>query len=481
MIRYIFLLSIVTITCFLFFTSCKTAKVQPNELTVALPKSYAGIQDSANLANMPWKEYFSDQDLIALIDIGLKNNLDLLSANQRIEMSRANMKFAKGSLLPTIGAFGSLGQRRFGKYTMDGVGNYDTRFSPNITKDQIIPEHLPDYYLGFQTSWEIDVWGKLRNRKKASVARFLGTLEGRNYVVTNLISEIATAYYELLALDNQLDIVKQTITLQDSALAIVKLQKQVGDVNELAVKQFQAQLFNIRGIEVELNQAIIETESKLNFLLGRFPQPIQRNKEQFNKEINQQVKYGLPIHLISNRPDIRRAEYELIASKADVKAAKAAFFPSINIIGAYGFQSFNPAFLFLNPQSIAYNILGGLTAPIFNQHAIKANFKNATASQKEALYNYSKTVINSFVEVNNQIANVSNLQKLYAIKISETQTNGKAVEASNELFLKGRASYLEVILTQRNALQAKIDLVNTKQKQYYCFINIYKALGGGWK
>lgn len=480
MIRYIVFITY-AIALIVFVSSCKSLKTQTNDLTVALPKSFSDNQDTSNLANIKWKDYFSDPDLISLIEIGLKNNLDLLSTNQRIEMARANVKFAKGSFFPSLNVYGSIGQRRFGKYTMDGVGNYDTKFSPNITKDEIIPEHLPDYYLGFQSNWEIDVWGKIRNRKKASVSRFLASIEGRNYVITNLISEIASTYYELLSLDNQLEIVKQTITLQDSALSIVKLQKQVGDVNELAVKQFQAQLFNIRGIGVELEQAIIETESKLNFLLGRFPQPIQRNKEQFNKEINNQVKYGLPIHLISNRPDVRKAEYELIASKADLKAAKAAFFPSINVISTYGFQSFNPAFLFLNPQSIAYNLLGGLTAPIFNQNAIKANYKNASASQKEALYHYSKTVINSFVEVNNQIANVNNLQRLYVIKNSETQANTKAVEASNELFLKGRASYLEVILTQRNALQAKIDLVITKQKQYNCFINVYKALGGGWR
>lgn len=477
MIRIIPIAFIILIT----FSACKTQKLGTSELTVSLPKNYSNFNDSANLAKTKWNNYFTDKNLVSLIEIGLKNNLDLLVANQRIDMARAHVKFAKGSFLPTINAFGSIGQRRFGKYTMDGVGNYDTNLSPNISKDEKIAEHLPDYYMGFQANWEIDVWGKIRNKKKAAVARFLSTVEGRNYVITNLISEISLTYYELLSLDNQLEIIKETITLQDSALSIVILQKQVGDVTELAVKQFEAQLLNTKGIEVELTQSIIEVEAKLNFLLGRFPQAIERDKVNFNIDVKNIINYGLPTQLIENRADVRRAEYELIATKADLKAAKASFFPSLTLSGAYGFQSFNPIFLVLNPQSIAYNFLGGLTAPIFNQNALKANYKNATASQKEALYNYSKTVVNSFVEVNNQISNVDNLQKLYSLKNSETQAYIKAIDVSNELFLKGRASYLEVILTQHNALRTKIDLILTKQKQHYCYVNIYKALGGGWR
>lgn len=480
MIRSIFIISFILVTVCLSFTSCKSLKDNTNQNGVKLPSNYSAVNDSSNSANLKWKDYFSDPILITLIDIGLKNNLDLLSASQRIEISRSQFRVAKGGLLPNVSLNAAMGQRRFGKYTMDGVGNFDTQFSPNITQDQIIPEHLPDFYLGFQSSWEIDVWGKLRNRKKASFARYLSSIEGRNYIVTNLISEIANTYYQLIALDNELDIMKETIALQDSALSIVTLHKQVGDVNELAVKQFQAQLLNSKGLEIEIQQSIIETESKLNFLLGRLQQPITRNKSSFNADINQKVKFGTPIQLVQNRPDVRQAEYELKASKADVKSAKAAFFPSLTIGAAYGFQSFNPAF-FLNPQSIAYNFLGGLTAPLFNQNAIRANYKATNAAQNEAFNNYSKTVINAFNEVNVQISNISNLQKMYDYKKQETDAYITAIDASNELFLKGRASYLEVVLTQKNALEAKLDLIQTKQKQYFCLVNVYKALGGGWR
>lgn len=481
MIRSIFIISFILVIICLSFTSCKSLKDNTNQNGVKLPSNYSAVNDSSNSANLKWKDYFSDPILITLIDIGLKNNLDLLSASQRIEISRSQFRVAKGGLLPNVSLNAVMGQRRFGKYTMDGVGNFDTNFSPNISEDEKIKEHLPDFYLGFQSSWEIDVWGKLRNRKKASFARYLSSIEGRNYIVTNLISEIANTYYQLIALDNQLDIMKETITLQDSALSIVNLQKQVGDVNELAVKQFQAQLLNSKGLEIEVQQSIIETESKLNFLLGRIQQPVTRNKSSFNTDINQQVKFGTPIQLVQNRPDVRQAEYELKASKADVKSAKAAFFPSLTIGAAYGFQSFNPAFLFLNPQSIAYNLLGGLTAPLFNQNAIRANYKATNAAQNEAFNNYSKTVINAFNEVNVQISNISNLQKMYDYKKQETDAYITAIDASNELFLKGRASYLEVVLTQKNALQAKLDLIQTKQKQYFCLVNVYKALGGGWR
>lgn len=445
-----------------------------------MPDAFAGKKDTTNIANISWRNYFSDNALNNLIDSVLKNNFDLSIALQRIEMSRSQVRFAKGLSLPFVAGVTNTGQRRFGKYTMDGIGNFDTNFSNNIAEDQKIPEHLPEYYLGLQSSWEIDIWGKLKSVKKAALARYLGSVEGKNFVITALVAEAAHIYYELLALDNELEIVRQTIGLQENALEIINVQKQAGIANELAVQQFEALLLNSKSLEFEIKQQIVEFENRLNLLLGRFPQPIYRDKLSFEKGIPSQIDAGLPTYLLKNRPDIRQAEHELLATGADVYAAQAAFYPSLNLVANVGFQTFNSQF-WLSPASIAYNVLGGLTAPLLNRSELKARLGIAKASQLEALYQYQKAVVNGYVEVANSLAKISNLAQIFTLKNREVQVLTEAIESSANLFKTGRASYLEVIITQANALQAKIGLIEVKKRQHQSTVEIYRALGGGWR
>jgi outer membrane protein TolC len=269
--------------------------------------------------------------------------------------------------------------------------------------------------------------------------------------------------------------------LQQDALEIIKIQKDAGVVNELAVKLFEAEVLNSQGLEFETLQNITENENKLNFLLGRFPQPIVRKKANFTIPIPTQIKVGIPSQLLKNRPDIKQAEYDLLATKFDVRAAKAAFYPSFNITGSLGFQAFNTAFLFTSPQSLAYNLLGSLTAPLLNRSAIKNQFKNAKANQIEAMYSYQKTILNSYVEVSNEISNIKNLERIHDFKTKEVEALIQSIEISNELFKSGRATYFEVLMIQSHSLQSKLELVNTKKRQYNATVNIYKALGGGWR
>lgn len=289
------------------------------------------------------------------------------------------------------------------------------------------------------------------------------------------------AYYDLLALDQELDVIRETIQIQDRALSIVKLQKQTGKTNELAVKQFEAQLFQSKILEKEVLQQILETENKINFMLNRYPQPIQRDKSKFDEPLTIETNTGVPSDLLRNRPDIRQAEYNLTASKLDLKAARAAFYPSLNIIGAYGFQAFKTGFLFHTPESIAYTIFGGLTAPLINRNAIKAEFKSSTALQREAMYNYQQSIINGYVEVYNEISRIRRLQEIQELRSSEVNVLTESVEAASELFKTGRATYLEVLLTQRNRLDSRLQLVDAKRRQYFATVNIYKAIGGGWQ
>lgn len=464
------------IVAILALSNCKAPQLGTETPLNPTPQTYNTRKDSANSADINWKKYFNDPVLAGYIDTAIQNNLDLLMTVQRIEMARSNVKFAKGALLPNVSGNVSAGQRRFGRYTMDGAGNRTTEITPG----QIVPNDLPDFYLGLQSSWEIDLWGKLRNRRQAALARYLASTEGRNLVITNLIAEMASTYYELLALDIELEIIKETIVLQNNQLQIIKIEKEAGRANELAVKQFEGQLYNSQSLEIEVLQQITETENKLNFLLGRYPQPIKRDKLTFNQVIPTQIFLGIPADLLKNRPDIRQAEYELIASRANVKAARAAFYPSLNISAGIGFQAFDMRYLF-SPQSLAYNALGGLTAPLINTSAIKAQFRNAKAAQLEALYAYQRTILNGYVEVYNQMTNISNLEQIYTLKNNEVSVLNNAIETASELYLTGRATYLEIVITRKNALQSRLELIEIKRRQYNAVINIYRALGGGWE
>jgi len=442
-----------------------------------MPASFNNQKSSTSIAGVKWRQYFADVRLQKLIDTAISNNIDLQIALQRIEMSRSSVKLANGALLPQVSLNVGGSVRKFGLYTMDGAGNASTEITPG----QIVPEHLPDYYLGLQSSWEIDIWGKLRNQRKSAISQYLSSIEGTNFVISNLVADVAIYYSELLALDNELDIVRQTIQKQQEALEVVRLQKEAGRANELAVQQFNAQLLNTQVLEKNVHQQIIEAENKVNFLLGRYPQPIERTKGIFFKEIPQQISAGFPSQLLANRPDIREAEFQIEASKFDLKAAKAAFYPNFNITASFGFQAFNPEFLFSSPASIAYSVMGTLVAPIINMNALKARFNTAKANQLTAMYNYQKTILNAYVEVANELSNIQNLHQINSLKKQQSEVLKQAVDTSNELYKYGRASYLEVLMAQQSALQANLELVQATKQQRISTINIYKALGGGWR
>lgn len=471
------LLNIYLLTAFMFLMACKsTEKIQQPEFK-KLPLSYTRSNDSINISMLSWKQFFNDSDLITLLDIAVRNNPDAFMAIQKIKAAEAKVYFSKNRMLPDLNAVISGSQRKFGLYTMDGAGNASTEILPG----HIVPVDLPDYYIGLQSSWEIDIWGKLKNRKRSALARYLSTMEGKNLVMTDLVANVAMSYYELLALDFQLDIIKETIKLQENALKTVKIQKQSAQANDLAVRQFEAQLLDSKSMEIEILQQITETENLINFYCGRFPQVIIRNKDIFMNSLPQQIQTGIPSDLLKNRPDIRQAELEMIASKADVKAAKAAFYPSFVIGGGIGFQAFKPDLLLTSPQSAIYNIVGALVAPIINRNAIKAEFKTANALQISSMYNYQKTIISAYVEVYNEMVKVDNLQKIYNYKSQQVDIFNKAIESSSTLYKTGNASYLEVLMTQKNVLVSRLELLTARKRQYQCVVSIYKALGGGWR
>lgn len=442
-----------------------------------IPTSFQKKEDTTNIADIQWRDYFVDPLLEKLIDTAIGNNIDLQMALQRIEISRSSVRAATGALMPTIGLNAGTAVRRFGRYTMDGAGNSTT----DITPGQTVPTNLPDLFVGLQSSWEVDIWGKLQNQRSSAMANFLASIEGTSFVVSNLVADVAIYYNELRALDNELDIIRQTLHTQYESLEVILVQKEAGRATELAVELFKAQVLNTRILEKEVLQQITVTENHINFLLGRYPQSIERTKGGYFTAIPHEITAGVPSQLLANRPDVREAEFQVEASKFDLKVAKAAFFPSFHITASFGFQAFNPDFLFVAPASIAYTAVGTLVAPLINRNALEAQFHNAEAHQLTAMYNYQKTILNAYVEVANELSNIHNLQKINTLKKQQNEVLQQSVETSHLLYRYGRASYLEVLIAQRNALQSNLELISFAKQLRVAVVKIYKALGGGWK
>ncbi len=466
------------ITCAVLITGCKVPfNVQKSE-NKNVPSTYPiASKDSTNSAILKWRVFFTDSNLIALIDTALKNNQELNIILQEINIANSEVLARKGAYLPYLGIGGGTSLEKSALYTRNGAVDDGT----NIKSGQKIPDPLSNFALYGNLNWEIDIWKKLRNSKKSAVYKYLASIEGKNFMVTNLVSEIANTYYELIALDNQLEILKNNLKIQEEALAIVKIEKQTAVVTELAVKRFEAELFKNKSHIYSIQQKIIETENKINFLVGRFPQPIKRNSNNFINFIPYTVKSGLPSQLLQQRPDIKQAELGLLAAKLDVKSAKAAFYPSLNISAFTGLQAFQLLYLTTLPQSLFYVLGGDLLVPLINRTAIKSLYYSANAKQIQAIYNYERTVLNAFIETANQISNIDNLQKSYNLKNQQVETLIQSVNISINLFKSARADYMEVLFTQRDALEAKMELVETKKQQFNASINLYRNLGGGWK
>jgi multidrug efflux system outer membrane protein len=456
---------------------CKIPEITSSVATKPMPDSFGISSDSLNIANKSWRDYFKDKNLISLIDTALKNNQELSVTLQDVQIARNEVAFRTRDLSPTVGYRVGAGVEKVGRYTSQGAGDAPTEIAPG----KEFPDPLTDYGASLNANWEVDIWKKLHNAKKAAVTRYLASIEGKNFVLTNLIAEVANSYYELLALDNQLTIVKQNIKLQENALEIVKVQKEATRVTELAVQKFKAEVLNSKGLEFDILQQTKETENRINLLLGRYPQEVLRDRNDFTTIMPTLVSSGIPSELLANRPDIKQAELELAAAKLDVKVARAEFYPSFGISAALGFQAFKPSYLVKLPESMLYSLAGDLAGPLVNRKGIKAEFYNANLRQLQSMYNYQRVILNAYLEVSTQLSNIDNLQKSYTLKSQEVDALTKSIDISNDLFKSSRADYLEVLMTQRDALSSKLELIETKKKQLNAVTNIYKNLGGGWR
>ena len=442
-----------------------------------VPVSFGNSVDSINSAKIKWQDFFSDPNLKALIDTALQNNQDLNLFLQEINIAQNEVRFRKGEFLPTFNMGVGAGITKEGRYTRLGAIDANT----DIVQGKKIPDPLPNFIIGANFSWEVDIWKKLRNAKKSAILRYLASTEGKNFMVTTLIAEISNSYFDLMALDNQLEILQQNIAIQQNALLIVRMQKEAAKVTELGVQRFVAEVAKNQSRKYYILQQIIETENKINFLTGRFPQPIMRSSSTFINLVPKVIHSGIPSQLLNNRPDIRQAELELSAAKLEVAVVRASFYPSFKITAGVGFQAFNPKFLLRLPESLLYSIGSELVTPLINRNSIKSFYYSANARQIQAIYKYERQILIAHIEVANQITNMSNLEKSYELKAQQVEALTQSINISGNLFKSARADYMEVLLTQRDALESKFELIEITKEKNHAMVNMYQALGGGWE
>jgi len=454
---------------------CGIPKLCHPEPVRQLPETFNGEVSGENSSQMGIDEFFEDPTLTGLIDEGLAGSLQLKILGQEIEIANNEILRRRGAYLPFVTIGGRAGLDKPSFFTPGGASEEQLL----AANGRGFPSPLPDFMVATNLSWQIDIWRQLRNARDAATLRYLGTCDGRNYVVTRLVAEIAENYYALMALDRRLETLDRTIALQEQSLVMAQAQKEGVRGTELGVQRFRAEVRKNQSQKLITKQDIIEVENRINFLVGRFPQPVERNSAAFFELSLRPLSLGVPSDLLQNRPDIRQAERELSAAGLDIAVAKANFYPKLNISAGVGYDAFNPRYLVVSPESLVYSVAGDLVAPLINKTNIQADYKNANARQLQAVYDYQRTVLNAFTEVINRISKVQNYTNSIELKKQQLESLEASVTVATALFNATRVEYIDVLFAQRDLQEARMVLIETKKEQLGAIVNTYQALGGG--
>jgi NodT family efflux transporter outer membrane factor (OMF) lipoprotein len=463
----------------LVLPSCAIPHLRLAEPGPELPGSFNGLVSANNSAQLGIDAFFNDPVLTHLIDQALAGNRELKILNEEVQIASNEVLARQGAYLPFVNFGAIVGLDRPSLFTPLGAAEKELEYLPG----RHFPDPLPNYQLGLNLLWQLDIWRELRNARDAAAQRYVAVSERRNYFVTRLVAEIAENYYRLMALDKRLETLDQIIELQEESYKIAKKKMEAGRGTALAVQRFQAEVRKNQSEKLIVTQDIVEAENRINFLTNRFPQRVERVSAAFFN-LKMPLSVGVPAQLLQNRADIRQAERELAAAGLDVNVARAHFFPRVDITAGVGYQAFNPKYLF-QPEALIYNVAGNLVTPLLNKKAIQAEYKSANARQLEAVYNYQRVILNAFTEVVNRVAKVENYGRSIAIKKQQLESLEASVDSASKLFQNPRlekdaqVDYLDVLLSQRDLMDARTVLIETTREQLAAIVNTYQALGGG--
>ena len=439
-----------------------------------LPPNFNGGNDPENSARVGIEEFYNDRMLLGLIEKALLDNRELRVLNEEVQIASNEVLSRSGAYLPFISLAAGAGLQRNSRFTETGAGLLADPYLPG----KFFPNPHGDYLLGANFSWQLDIYHQLRDARDAAAQRYAAAAERRNYFVTTLVADIAENFYRLMALDKRLENLNQIIELQARSLEIAQAQKEATRSTELGVLRFQAEVQRNRSEKLIVDQQIVQGENRINFLVNRFPQRVDRDATAFFDLTIHPLSLGVPSELLQNRPDIRQAERELEATGLDVRVARINFYPQLVLTGGVGLQSFLASHLF-EPQAVAGQIAGGLVAPFVNRRALKAEYLTANARQLQAIYNYQRVILEAFTQVTNRMAMVQNYSRSIEIKKEQVRSLETAVSTANDLFQFARIEYIDVLFTQRDLRDARTILIDTKAEQLAAIVSTYQALGGG--
>ncbi|WP_029596798.1 efflux transporter outer membrane subunit [Flavobacterium sp. ACAM 123] len=420
--------------------------------------------DSLSMAEVSWKEMFTDPYLVKYIDEGLANNIDIRVAIQQMLSAEAYEKQGKAGYLPTLSA---------------GATATHQELARNSQFGSFFNGAIDQYAVTADLSWEADIWGKIRSNKRAFEANYLQSVAAHQAVKTRLIADISSTYYQLLSSDAQLKITKKSVAVRETSVTTIQALKDAGYVSQVAVDQNSALYNNARALQVDIEAAIFKTENTLSILLGKEPQQYDRGVLD-NQNLDTELKVGVPASLLRNRPDVIAAEYNLIQAFELTNVAQSNFYPSLTLTATGGFQSLDFEKLF-SANSLFATVVGGLTQPIFKRRQIKTQKEVALARQEQALLMFKKSLLIAGKEVSDALYTYKAETKKFEFRTLEVEALRNAESNSNELLINGYATYLDLLTARQSALGAELNVIDSKLQQLLSVVTLYEALGGGWK
>lgn len=447
--------------------SCFAAKTyeRPNVANEVAFRVEDSIAAANSLSLMNWQSLFTDPMLQQHINTGINHNLDMQIALQNIEAARATLKQRKAAFGPSVNL---------------GADWTHQELSKNSQFGRVLPDRSVDQYqLAANLSWEADIWGRIRSDKRAAQAQLERNVSIRQAIQTQIVAGIASTYFQLMALDAQLEVVEKTLENRVQSIEVIQALKESGYTNEVGVKQTEAQYYQTQIIAGDIRTQIVLLENSLSILMGQNPQSVARSRFE-NQSVQADLQTGIPAELLQNRPDVRAAELQLISAFEFTNVARSQFYPTLRLTGSGGFQSVDINQWF-SANALFANVVTGLTQPLFNQRNIRSNYERAQANQQIASIQFKQSLLEASREVSDAIQQYDNESKKLDIRAKQLDALRKAADFSDELLTYGMVNYLEVLTAKDQALNTELSTIDNAYRKYDALISLYRALGGGWQ
>lgn len=455
-------------------SACKVSK-DVETPKPALPETFRNAVttgDTSSIADIQWKNFFTEATLQKLIDSAIVKNYDMQIAVKNIEASQLLFKQVKWNYVPQVDLNVTANSQRPSDNSVTGL---------SLSQYNIGTKHIEDYSANVALSWEADIWGKIHNQQRSALAAYLQTQEAKKAIQTNIVASVSQGYYNLLMLDAQLDIAQKNVKLNDSTLRIIKLQYDAGQVTSLAVQQADAQKQAAEQLVPQFEQNIAIQENALRILTGELPDKIVRNSNLDAMVIPTNVATGVPSAIVSRRPDVKSAELALVIANSKVGISKAQMYPALRITAQGGVNSFKASNWFNIPASLFGVVAGSVVQPLLDHKQLKTDYQVAQVDREKTVLQFRQSVLNAVGEVSDALVKIDKLKSQQAIAANRVNTLQQATKNANLLFKNGLATYLEVITAQGNVLQSELELASIKRDELSAVSDLYRSLGGGWK